>query len=156
VTLRLVAFPADADAGTLARRLAPGYGGDVAKAEAAIADSIAVLTRDPRPAPWGSYLAEADGATVGICAFKAAPDAAGRVEIAYHTFPAFERRGYAKAMAGALFDIACAAGAARVIAHTLPAVSASTYALVGNGFSMTGEVVDPEDGLVWRWERDAA
>jgi hypothetical protein len=40
-----------------------------------------------------------------------------------------------------------------VIAHTLPEENASTRALRGNGFAHAGEVIDPEDGRVWRWER---
>ncbi len=38
-------------------------------------------------------------------------------------------------------------------AHTLPAPNASTRVLAKCGFERTGEVEDPEDGLVWRWER---
>ena len=69
------------------------------------------------------------------------------------TFPAFEGRGHASAMAAALFEIARAAGAPLVIAHTLPEENASTRALRRNSFIFAGETIDPEDGLVWRWER---
>ena len=101
----------------------------------------------------GNYLAYDGEAPIGTCAFKTAPDPAGTVEIAYMTFPVHERKGYATAMAGALTDIALAAGAPLVIAHTLPQENASTRALRRNGFGHAGETVDPEDGLVWRWER---
>jgi hypothetical protein len=57
-------------------------------------------------------------------------------------------------MAGALSRIAEAAGMLP-IAHTLPEENASTRALRRNGFLFAGEVMDPEDGLVWRWERRA-
>jgi hypothetical protein len=40
-----------------------------------------------------------------------------------------------------------------VCAHTLPDGIASQRALLKAGFQRTGEVVDPEDGLVWRFER---
>ena len=68
------------------------------------------------------------------------------------TFPAFERRGHATAMAAELTRIAFAAGAPLVIAHTLPEENACTRALRRNGFRYAGETIDPEDGTVWRWE----
>ena len=91
---------------------------------------------------------------IGTCAFKSAPTGAGEVELAYMTFPAYEGRGHATAMAGALARIADAGGA-MPIAHTLPQENASNKALRRNGFVFAGEVEDPEDGLVWRWERPA-
>lgn len=109
----------------------------------------------PRPAPWQAYLAAdpARGLVIGTCAFKDVPDAAGYVEIAYFTFPGFEGKGYATAMATALIAAARAALAdVKVIAHTLPEVNASGSVLRKVGMRRTGEVVDPEDGLVWRWE----
>jgi RimJ/RimL family protein N-acetyltransferase len=86
----------------LVERLAPGFGGETDAARALLSQTLDLLTRDPRPDPWGSYLALEDEDVVGICAFKAAPDAAGEVELAYMTFPAFERRGHATAMAARL------------------------------------------------------
>jgi RimJ/RimL family protein N-acetyltransferase len=112
-----------------------------------------MLADHPRPDPWGSYIAYRDGGPVGFGAFKSAPDDKGAVEIAYMTFPAYERRGHASATAAALTDIAVGAGASLVIAHTLPQENASNRALRRNGFAFAGEVVDPEDGQVWRWER---
>jgi RimJ/RimL family protein N-acetyltransferase len=153
VTFRLAAVPPDADPDALAERLAPGFGGDRAAGRELLAQTLALLTAVPRPDPWGCYLAYAGGDAVGTCAFKAAPDAAGTVEIAYMTFPAYERRGHAAAMAGALVEIASAAGVPLVIAHTLPEENASTRALRRNSFVHAGETIDPEDGLVWRWER---
>ena len=38
-------------------------------------------------------------------------------------------------------------------AHTLPTPNASTRVLAKCCFQYIGEVIDPEDGLVWRWER---
>jgi ribosomal-protein-alanine N-acetyltransferase len=154
VTLTLVPVAPDMDPADRAISLAPGFGGDPKPAREMLAQTIALLTRDPRPDPWGCYLARSDGTFVGTCAFKSAPDAAGEVEIAYMTFPAFEGRGHATAMAAALVQTAEAAGA-RPIAHTLPAENASTRVLCRNDFAFAGEVTDPEDGLVWRWERRA-
>ena len=141
------------DPAALAAELAPGFGGDPAAATEMLEQTLQLLTKDPRPDPWGCYLASANGETIGTCAFKAAPDGDGVVEIAYMTFPAFEGRGHATAMAAALVEIAETAGAATVIAHTLPEENASNRALRRNGFLYVGEVMDPEDGLIWRWER---
>lgn len=44
---------------------------------------------------------------------------------------------------------------ARVVAHTLPIENASSRVLRHCGFERIGEVIDPEDGLVWRWHRPA-
>ena len=152
MTLKLVPFGADADVDSLSAALAPGFGGDAAGARDAIGQTVAMLTADPRPAPWGSYVAYDGGAGVGLCAFKAAPNAQGAVEIAYFTFPAFEGRGHATAMAGALVRVARQGGASLVVAHTLPEENASNRALRRNGFAFAGDVIDPEDGPVWRWE----
>ena len=40
-------------------------------------------------------------------------------------------------------------------AHTRPEANASTRVLAKCGFVLIGPVVDPEDGPVWRWERNA-
>jgi ribosomal-protein-alanine N-acetyltransferase len=151
--VKLIPIAPGDDIAELAARLAPGFGGDPEGARELLAQTFALLARDPRPDPWGCYLAYADDVTVGTCAFKAAPNAAGEVELAYMTFPSFERRGYASAMAAELTAIAAEAGVATSIAHTLPEENGSTRALRRNDYQRVGEVVDPEDGLVWRWER---
>lgn len=146
----------DADVAALVEAVVPAFGGDPAGARDVLTRTVELLTRDPRPQPWGSYLAYDGDSPVGLCAFKAAPDAGERVEIAYMTFPAFEGRGHASAMAGALTRIAFEAGASLVIAHTLPEENPSNRALRRNGFAYDGETADPEDGLVWRWVRNCA
>jgi RimJ/RimL family protein N-acetyltransferase len=90
---------------------------------------------------------------VATGAFKGPPDPAGAVEIAYMTFPAHEGNGYARAMVPALYSIAVEHGAALVVAHTLPEENASNRALRSSGFAFTGQVIDPEDGPIWRWEK---
>jgi ribosomal-protein-alanine N-acetyltransferase len=94
-------------------------------------------------------------AAVGTAGFKGAPDPSGMVEIAYGIVPAFEGRGFATEAAKALVRFAFDDDAVKLVrAHTLPAVNASTRVLTKCGFTHRGEVIDPEDGLVWRWERD--
>src|SRR5262245_9201927 len=105
---------------------------------------------------WGGYFAYdlASREVIGTCAFKAAPDASGTVEIAYYTFPPFEGRGYGSAMARELASRAEASGNTRkLLAHTLPQPNASTRILERAGFMLEGEVTDPEDGQVWRWAK---
>lgn len=105
---------------------------------------------------WGSFLAIDPGSrvVVGVCSFKGPPDADGVVEIAYFTLPVYEGRGYATAMPALLTSRAGAAPPARTVrAHTLPERNASARILEKLGFAHLGQVVDPEDGPVWRWER---
>ena len=111
------------------------------------------------PPEWSGHLVVdlASRLVVGTCGYKSAPRADGGIEIAYFTFPPFERQGYGGAMAGALVRQAAASDAVRVIhAHTLPERNASTRILTRLGFTCTGTVIDdPADGPVWHWERAA-
>ncbi len=90
---------------------------------------------------------------VGSCAFTGPPTDERGVEIAYFTYPGFEGRGYATEMARKLVELAGGSTEVqRVIAHTLPETNASTRVLQKVGMTFVGEVIDPEDGLVWRWQ----
>jgi RimJ/RimL family protein N-acetyltransferase len=81
-------------------------------------------------------------------------DEHGADEIAYAIVPPCEGHGYATEVASALVDFAFASGPVRLVrAHTLPASNASTRVLQKCGFRHTENVVDQEDGPVWRWER---
>src|SRR6266853_3051077 len=109
------------------------------------------------PNPWrhGFWVVEKEtGQIVGGAGFRGAPDAAGMVEIAYGIVPSREGRGYATEVARALIHFAGKDPRVRLIrAHTRPKANASTRVLRKCGFEQVGEVVDPEDGPVWRWER---
>ena len=105
--------------------------------------------------PWIGYLAvdKPSRTIVGTCAFKGGPNQEKTVEIAYFTFPDHEGKGYATAMAHALIQIALASPEApHIIAHTLPLANASTKVLQKVGMKFVGDVIDPEDGPVWRWQ----
>jgi RimJ/RimL family protein N-acetyltransferase len=106
--------------------------------------------------PWSlsfQMVDRASGAVIGGCSYKGPPDADAVVEIAYGVDPAHRCNGYATEAARALVDYAFETGQVRrVRAHTLPNPNASTSVLTKCGFEKLGEVVDPEDGLVWRWE----
>lgn len=81
------------------------------------------------------------------------PNDEGAVEIAYFTYPGFEGQGYATEMARKLIELASGSTAVRrIIAHTLPEANASTRVLERAGMTFVGEVIDPEDGRVWRWQ----
>ena len=102
--------------------------------------------------PWIGYVAVNDGIPVGACGFKSSP-VAGRVEIAYGTFPGHEGRGIATTMARELVQISRQRDASlTVIAQTLPEENASTSILKKLGFTQTGSVDHPDDGIVWEWE----
>lgn len=104
---------------------------------------------------WGGYLAIDNDSRIiiGTCAFKGAPSADGVVEIAFFTFPKFEGKGYATLMVKELITIAAQNRMVKAVAgNTLPQKNASTRVLEKCGLTCKGEMHDPEDGLVWRWE----
>ena len=115
--------------------------------------------RTAPPSPWTHGFALVDKATglvIGSCGYKGPPDADGIVEIAYGVNPDQRERGYAKEAAAAMVAFALGSGAKRIWAHTKPETGASAGVLSAVGFQRVGEVVDPEDGLVWRWELPAS
>jgi RimJ/RimL family protein N-acetyltransferase len=101
--------------------------------------------------PWIGYLVVEFGRFVGTCAFKAAPSE-NRVEIAYYTFPRYQKKGYATQTVRAMIDIAAkeCPGIA-VTAQTVPEENGSASILKKIGFAFSGRVQHPEDGLVWEW-----
>lgn len=106
--------------------------------------------------PWMHGFAvvhRASGTVIGSCGYKGPPGREAVVEIAYGVDPAYQGRGYATEAAGALIAFAFGSGRVRLVrAHTRPEESASTRVLTKCRFKRVGEMVDPEDGLVWRWE----
>jgi RimJ/RimL family protein N-acetyltransferase len=106
--------------------------------------------------PWAlgfSTVERASGSVVGGCGYKGPPDADGVVEISYGIDPAYRGRGYATEAAGALAQFAFASGRVRLVcAHSRPENTASACVLEKSGFRLVGQVTDPEDGLVCRWE----
>jgi RimJ/RimL family protein N-acetyltransferase len=111
----------------------------------ALADVLLQVTKPARDERWGAFW------TTQSIEGQVRADEAGEVEIAYYTFPHREGRGIATAMVNELTQRASRC-VSRVIAHTLPIENASAKVLRRCGYQRAGEVIDPEDGLVWRWQ----
>lgn len=95
-----------------------------------------------------------ENCVIGTCGFKGPPDADGMAEIAYGIVPAYRRRGFATAAAQLLMQRGRELAEVQLFrAHTLPDNPASHGVLRNCGFAKVGEVDDPDDGHVWRWER---
>jgi [ribosomal protein S5]-alanine N-acetyltransferase len=119
-------------------------------------DWLARLRVTAAGGPWAlgfTAVERAGGVTVGGCAFKGPPDPDGVVEVSDAIDPAHRGRGYATEAARALAAFAFASGRVRrVRAHTKPDNRGSARVVEKCGFARVGEVIDPEDGLVCRWE----
>jgi ribosomal-protein-alanine N-acetyltransferase len=109
--------------------------------------------------PWvhGFVIVERESnLAIGTCGFKGPPDHEGMVEIAYGVVPAYRGKGYATEAAEALVKFALGSGQVQLVrAHTFPSNDASMRVLEKCGFKRLREVIDPEDGRVWRFERVA-
>ena len=98
---------------------------------------------NPVELQWGMYYvidpASTDGpAVAGIVGFKGGPQD-GVVEIGYSMLPEFRRRGYATEAVAALVELAFAHEEVdRVVAETLPELSASIGVLLRSGFVLVG------------------
>jgi RimJ/RimL family protein N-acetyltransferase len=123
-------------------------------------DWLAQLDASPEPDPWihgFSLIHRTIGAEIGAGAFKGPPSPDGMVEIAYVVAAEYQSQGYATEAAKALTAFAFNDSRVRVVrAHTLPQPNASTRVLTKCGFQFVGDIADPEDGPVWRWEKQAA
>lgn len=127
---------------------------------AATPDFMARLCAATEPDPWNFGFAvvhKIDNRMIGFASFTAPPDSNGMVEIAYGIAPAYQDKGYATEAAAALVGFASHDDRVTTIcAHTLRETNASTRVLEKCGFQKTGEMIDPENNLVWRWERSVA
>lgn len=119
---------------------------------------IAQLHEAPGPDPWTLGFAVVhrdDDRVIGGAGFKGPPDGDGVVEIAYGIAPSYRGRGYATEAARALVEFSLErVDVTSIRAHTKPGNDASGRVLAKCAFHRLGEVLDPEDGLVSRWERE--
>ena len=87
------------------------------------------------------------GLAIGCGGYKGPPDADATVEIGYSMVPEHRRQGYATEAATGLVEAAFAhSDVMRVIAETLPSLSASIRVLEKCGFRLTGPGSD--DGII--------
>ncbi|MBK9104575.1 MAG: GNAT family N-acetyltransferase [Saprospiraceae bacterium] len=103
---------------------------------------------------WWSWLPilVSDNTLIGNCGYKGPPEK-GVVEIGYEVALAYRQKGFATEMAKALIKNAFAfQDVDLVLAHTLAEENASVHVLRKCGFQFDGELVDPEDGNIWRWK----
>lgn len=119
-------------------------------------DWLARLRASSNVDPWVhgfSALHRESGAVVGTGGFKG-PPADGIVEIAYGVETEQQGKGYATEIAAALTRYAFASADVKLVrAHTLPEGGASKNVLAKCGYRYVGDVIDPEDGLVARFEK---
>jgi putative hydrolase of the HAD superfamily len=106
--------------------------------------------------PWVhgfSVVRRESGEAIGSGGFKG-PPCDGVVEIAYGVDSEYRSNGYATEIANALVTYALAFAEVDVVrAQTLPENRASQRVLMKCGFDHVDDVVDPDDGLVCRFER---
>jgi len=120
-------------------------------ATSVIASTVQMYERRGYVEPWVGYLAVEGGRCVGTCGFTS-PPVGDVAEIAYFTYPDFEKRGIATRMAQRLILIAQECDSSvRIIAHTLTEENASNHILKKLGFAFTGTIDHPEDGKIWEW-----
>lgn len=102
--------------------------------------------------PWIGYFILDGDVVKGVCGFTGAPTD-GKVEIAYHTFPAYEGQGVATVACSLLLNVAASAEETVIItAKTAPEHNVSTRILQKYGFEQTEIVQDHEIGNAWFWE----
>jgi RimJ/RimL family protein N-acetyltransferase len=90
---------------------------------------------------------------IGSGGYKGKPSVDGTVELGYEIAPNYRNRGFATEMTKGFIDNAFKDIRVRsIIAHTLGQVNPSTRVLQRCSFKKTGEINDPDDGLIWRWE----
>lgn len=90
---------------------------------------------------------------VGRAGFTGPPDDENAVELAYGLSPEYQGRGYATEAVEALVAYAFSHPDVNIVrAHTAAHPGAATRVLSKCGFQPVSELLDPEAGLVWRWE----
>lgn len=104
---------------------------------------------------WWTYLPihKIDNKLIGSGGYKGRPTEDGVVEIGYEIAPDYRCKGFATEMATGLIQQAFNSNLVRkIIAHTLPQDNSSTHVLKKCGFTITQEITDPEDGIIWQWK----
>jgi [ribosomal protein S5]-alanine N-acetyltransferase len=109
----------------------------------------------PEDSVWWSWLPVlvSENTLIGNCGYKGQPKD-GMVEIGYEVAEKYRGQGYATEIAMALIDHAVQdPRVTMIVAHTLAEKNASVRVLQKCGFQFITEIMDPEDGKIWRWEK---
>jgi RimJ/RimL family protein N-acetyltransferase len=117
--------------------------------------ALTMMQEDQHAGGWINYfpVLQRDQTLVGNGGFKGKPNDEGWVEIGYEIAPGYRNQGLATEFAMALIDFALASpNVTGICAHTLAEENASCAVLRKCGFEKTAELVDPDDGPIWRWE----
>ena len=102
--------------------------------------------------PWIGYFAALGDQLAGSAGYKGKPSG-NKIEIAYGTFPRFQKQGVGTAICKELVLLALQTDPGLMItARTLPENNYSTRILLKNNFVLLGTVWDKDDGDVWEWQ----
>lgn len=115
--------------------------------------SLDAINNNPKSQIWFTYLPiEIKSNTlIGTCGFKGEPRE-GSVEIGYEVSESFRNKGYATEMVKLLINQAFTSNSVKnIVAHTLPINNPSVSVLKKCGFRFDGEVLDDDDGNLWKW-----
>jgi RimJ/RimL family protein N-acetyltransferase len=133
--------------------LAEGY----VEGEGALEYAVERMLENPPQAGWWAPLLlvhREDRQVIGLGGFRG-PPVDGAVEIGFGVAPAYRGRGLAGEACQAMVDWALADPHIQVVrAHTLAEKGATTAILTRCGLRKVAELLDGEDGLIWRWERE--
>ena len=109
----------------------------------------------PDSSKWWTYLPilTSSNTLIGSCGFKGPPTPNGEVELGYEVAKEYRNRGFATEITRHLVDIAFNDHSITVVlAHTLAEKNASVRVLEKCGFKFIEEIIDPNDGTIWKWK----
>jgi len=102
--------------------------------------------------PWICYYVQLDDKLVAAAAFKGQP-VNNKVEIAYGTFPQYQKQGIGTQIAQMLVQLSLQTDpSVRITAQTLKEENYSVRILRKNNFKLIGTAIDEDEGEVWEWE----
>src|SRR6185295_9923390 len=113
------------------------------------------ISADDEEETWWSYLPvfKDENMLIGSGGYKGKPTKDGMIEIGYEVAEGYRGRGFATEIARALIANGLRDERVKTIqAHTLPEENASGKVLKNCGMKWVEEIIDPEDGKLWRWE----
>ncbi len=123
--------------------------------EPAFRFSLDKISSSPEEKKWWTYLPifKEENILIGSGGYKGKPDQEGMIEFGYEIAAAYRNRGLATEMARALIKHALKNSEVKIVrAHTLAEENHSVKVLRNCGLNFMEEIMDAEDGKIWRWE----